>query len=118
MDVQNLAFLYTKEEKDAAILMFRETMTEVPDHVAGTQPILRAARAIVSIVIGVSQENGAYAKLVMDSARDMLFGPDPHKHENTLGDNLKAAVGMIRADHTPGGWTALRFLAACAAAPN
>ena len=93
--------LQAPPEREAA-WTFRETMTEVPDHVAGTQPILRAARAIVSIVIGVSEENGAYAKLVMDSARDMLFGPDPHKHENTLGDNLKAAVGMIRADHTPG----------------
>ena len=68
MDVQNLAFLYTKEEKDAAILTFRETMTEVPDHVAGTQPILRAARAIVSIVIGVSQENGAYAPMPRGAA--------------------------------------------------
>ena len=94
MDVQHLAFLYTREEKDAAILMFRETMTVVPDQSAGPQPILRAARAIVSIVIGVSQENGAYAQLVMDRARDMLFGPDPQKHENTSGDNLKAAVGM------------------------
>ena len=65
VDVQQLAFLYNKEEKDAAILKFRETMNEVPDQGGGTQPILRAARAIVSIVIGVSQENGAYAKLVM-----------------------------------------------------
>ena len=118
MDVQQLAFLYNKEEKDAAILKFRETMNEVPDQSGGTQPILRAARAIVSIVIGVSQENGAYAKLVMDSAKDMLFGPDPQKLETALGDNRKAAVGMIRADHTPGGWTALRFLAACAAPAN
>ena len=116
--VQQLAFLDNKEEKDTAILKFPENMNEVRDQSAGTQPILRAARAIVSIVIGVSQENGAYAKLVMDSARDMLFGPDPQKYEIALGDNLKAAVGMIRPDHTLGGWTAVRFLAACAAAAN
>ena len=29
MDVQHFAFLYNKEEKDAAILKFRQTMTEV-----------------------------------------------------------------------------------------
>ena len=118
VDVQQLVFLYNKKEKDAAILKFRETMNEVPDQSGGTQPILRAARAIVGIVIGVSQENGAYAKLVMDSAKDMLFGPDPQKLETALGENFKAAVGMIRADHSPGGWTALRFLAAFAAQAN
>ena len=112
VDVQRLAFLYHKKEKDAAILKLRESMGVEWDY----QGIFRATCAIISVVLGVSQENGAYAKLVMDNAREMLFGPDPRKHETDLGNNLKAAVGMIRADHNLGGWTTLRCLATCAAA--
>ena len=118
MDVQQLTFLYNKEEKDAAVFKLRETITEDRDAAFDKQSIFRAARAVVSVIIGVSQDNGAYAKMVIDAAQEMLFGPDPQKVEADLGENIKAAVGMMRADHSPGGWTALRFLAACAAAPN
>ena len=36
VDIQEIAFLYNKEEKDSAILKFCETMNEVPDQSAGT----------------------------------------------------------------------------------
>ena len=61
MDVQQLAFLYKKEEKDAAIFKLRKTITEDPDTVFDKQSIFRAAPVVVSVIIGVCQENGAYA---------------------------------------------------------
>ena len=114
--MQEIAFAYGKEEKEAAISGLQSILPHGRQGDLDEQALWRATRAVVFVVINAANGEGLFAQEVLERAMTTIFPKNSGgRVQDTIVENIKATVEMAKADHRPEGWTMVRLLAAVTA---
>ena len=93
--MQEIAFAYGKEEKEAAISGLQSTLPHGQQGDLDEQANWRATRAVVSVVINAANGEGLLAPEGLERAMTTVFPKNSGGQvQDTIVENIKAAMEM------------------------